>query len=173
MDNRVEHEKSGSEQGGVNPSMDEESVTFTKSQLDQMRHDAVIAKGAGWFYWIAGLSYITAVVVIFGGDFGFAISLGFSNLVAALGKMMSESAPSIVVPLTLTLNTVICGAFGAIGYFATRKNAPIYLLGYVLFALDTLLIIAFMDIIGIIFHGLVLFWMYPGLKAVRETAKSI
>jgi hypothetical protein len=45
---------------------------------------ARVVNGAKWFYWIAGLSLVNSLVVVFGGNFHFVLGLGITSVVDEL-----------------------------------------------------------------------------------------
>lgn len=46
-----------------------------RQQLEQR-----MKSGANWFYWIAALSLVTSIISLAGGDWGFLVSLGVTQL---------------------------------------------------------------------------------------------
>jgi hypothetical protein len=53
------------------------------------------------------------------------------------------------------------------GFLAVRKHIWAFLVGMVLFGLDALLLLLFLDVIAILFHGLALFYLFRGFQEGR------
>jgi hypothetical protein len=124
--------------------------------------------GVKWFYWIAGLSLVTSIISVSGGSWRFILSLGTTQLIDELAKALSgpEFGPFHVIGLVLDL--LVTGMFVGFGLLAGKRFLWAYILGMVIFLLDGLILLIAPDVIGIIFHALVLFWMFRGLQAGRE-----
>ena len=124
--------------------------------------------GVKWFYWIAGLSLITSIISISGGSWRFILSLGTTQLIDELAKALSGSEFGPFNVIGLVLDLLVTGMFVGFGLLAAKKFLWAYILGMVIFLLDGLILLIGQDVIGIIFHALVLFWMFRGLQAGRE-----
>jgi len=149
--------------------------------LEMQRVQAAIAEltrrmknGANNFYWIAALSVINSLLIEFGGDIFFVVGLASTLIVdtifVELAKSFSDG--SIVVKLIgLAISICIAGIFGVFGVFANRGKNWAFIVGMVLYVLDTLLMLAFGEWLGLIFHGLFLFGLFGGLRALNELNK--
>ena len=129
---------------------------------------ARVRVAAKWFYWIAALSMINSLVVIFGGNFHFVVGLGITSVVDALAKQ----AGSIGVVLDLVINAFIAGLFVVLGMFAIKAQKWAFLVGMALYALDGALCLMGKDILSVAFHAYVLFAIYRGLSNVDQ-AQSV
>jgi hypothetical protein len=125
---------------------------------------ARLRSGASWFYWIAGLSIINSIAAVSGGDWRFIFGLGVTQLIDALGKGFSGGA----VAVTLVLDVLVTGMFVLFGVFAHKRHLWAFIVGGVLFLLDTFLILLFKDWIGVAFHAWVLFSLFVGAKACQQ-----
>ena len=74
--------------------------------------------GAKWFYWIAGLSMINSLVVIFGGNFHFVVGLGVKSVVDAMAKRIGSAG----TVLDLAINGFVAGVFVLFGHFASKAQ---------------------------------------------------
>lgn len=129
-----------------------------------------IANGANWFYWIAGLSAVNSVALLTGGDWSFIIGLGITQVIDAIALGMEAGTTGKLVAVAFDL--VILGIVVAFGVFG-RKSKWIYLVGMLLFALDTVIFVMVADWIGVGFHALVLFLMWPGFMAFAESTSFV
>ena len=95
--------------------------------------------GASWFYWIAGLSLINSVAATAGVNWRFIFGLGITQVLDAMGTQFGGAAKII----TLALNLVVAGIFILFGVFAHKRHLWAFIVGMVLFAMDTLLMFVF------------------------------
>lgn len=126
--------------------------------------------GANWFYWIAGLSIITSLIAFFGGGLQFVFSLGITQIIDGIAAGASEAlgGSSAAKVVALVLDLVITGIFVLFGYLSNQKQLWAYIIGAIVFLLDGLLSLAFGDIISVLAHGFVLFFLIRGFMAGRE-----
>ena len=124
--------------------------------------------GANWFYWVAGLSIVTSLIAIFGGGFQFIFSLGITQFIDALAAVLSPEFGNAAKVVALVLNLIISGVFVLFGWLANRKQLWAYILGTVVFLLDGLLCLAVVEIISVLAHGVVLFFLIRGIIAGRK-----
>ena len=121
--------------------------------------------GAKWFYWIAALSLVNSLVVIFGGQFHFVVGLGITSIVDALAKGIGSSAGIV---LALIINGTVAGIFFLFGGFAVKAHKWAFIAGVVLYALDGLILLAAVDILSVGFHAYAIFGIVRGLMAVDQ-----
>jgi len=129
--------------------------------------------GANNFYWIAALSVINSLVIEFGGSSYFVVGLASTLIVDTIFVEFANSAGgSLVVKLIgLAISVFIAGIFALFGLFANRGKSWAFIVGMVLYVLDTLLMLAFQEWMGLIFHGFFLFGLFGGLRALNELKK--
>jgi hypothetical protein len=129
---------------------------------------ARVVNGAKWFYWIAGLSMVNSLVVVFGGNFHFVLGLGITSVVDELAKR----AGSAGTVLDLVINGFVAGVFVLFGTFAVKRQKWAFYAGMGLYVMDGLLLLMGQDILGVAFHAYALFCIYRGLAAVNQLQKS-
>lgn len=140
-------------------------------QFDRMQYATARQRyksGANWFYWIAGLTIITSVIGLLGGGWRFFLSLGTTQLIDAIANAASQGLGNATKVIAFVLDIFITAAFAASGALAHKKHLWAYVAGMVVFLLDGLVSLVFLDWIGIIVHGFVLFVMFRGYQAGRE-----
>jgi hypothetical protein len=125
--------------------------------------------GAKWFYWIAALSILNFLAVIYRGTLHFGVGLGFTSLVHGLAKR-GGGAVSI---LDIVVNGLAAGVFMAFGYFATKAKKWAFLLGMTLYLADGLLLVAVRDILAVGFHTYALYAISRGLAAAKQVRVQI
>ena len=138
---------------------------------DNIKHQELTQRyrsGVNWFYWIAGLTLITSLIALFGGGIRFLISLGVTQFIDAVAAVLAKDFGGAVQGIALVLDIVVTGLFVLFGYLAGKKLLWAYVLGMVVFLLDGLLSLAFQDLIGVVAHAVVLFFLFRGFMAGRE-----
>jgi uncharacterized membrane protein len=141
------------------------------NNFDNVRHAELTQSyksGANWFYWIAGLTVVTSIIAFGGGGIRFLISLGITQLIDGVAEAISTEGPGAAKVVALVVSLLISAVFIIFGYLANQKMLWAYITGMVLFALDGVLSLVVQDWIGVVAHGVVLFFMFRGFQAGRE-----
>ena len=142
------------------------------NNFDNVRHAELtqsFKSGANWFYWIAGLTIVTSVIAFGGGGIRFLISLGITQIIDGMAEAISaEGAASGAKVVALVVSLLISAIFIIFGWLANQKMLWAYIVGMVLFGLDGLLSLVAQDWIGVIAHGVVLFFLFRGFMAGRD-----
>jgi hypothetical protein len=140
----------------------------------KLRVENQFKSGAGWFYWIAGLSLINSVIMMVGGGWSFMIGLGITQLIDAIAGVMAEGLGSdmgVVIRLVaFVLDVVIAGIVVGFGMLARKRHKWAFIVGMVLYALDGLIFLWAGDYLSMGFHLFVLFWLYQGVRALNQLA---
>jgi hypothetical protein len=127
---------------------------------------AAHVKSAGsWFYWIAGFSLVNSLSPVVGNPIRFVIALGVTDLIDSYIGSQNRVAG-------LVLDLVAAGIFILFGVFATRGHLWAFIVGIVLFALDGVIFLVAQSWLGVALHGLVLFFLFRGVKACRVLNQS-
>jgi hypothetical protein len=141
------------------------------NNFDNVRHSELTQSyksGANWFYWIAGLTIVTSVIAFGGGGVRFLISLGITQLLDGVAEAISTEGGGAAKVIALVVSLLISGVFILLGWLANQKMLWAYIVGMVLFGLDGLLSLVAQDWIGVIAHGVVLFFLFRGFQAGRD-----
>ena len=131
-------------------------------------------RGANNFYWIAALSVINSILSMTGSGTYFVIGLAVALVVDGVTIGLSESLPdaSVIVRIIgLVLSILVAGVFALFGFFAGQGKRWAFLVGMVLYGLDGLIMLAFADWIGVLFHGFFLWGLFGGWRALGELQK--
>lgn len=124
----------------------------------------VKARGS-WFYWIAGLSLINSIAAFSGGGWRFIFGLGITRIFDDLGTELGPAGKSIV----LGVDIFVAAVFVLFGVFATKGKTWAFLIGTIVFALDSLIFVMGPDWISIVLHAFVLFRLGQGFLASRKS----
>ncbi len=130
-------------------------------QLEKQHYD-----GANWFYWIAGLSALSSILIVIGSPIVSAISLGSTQFLVAIGQQIPELTIAAVIA-----GVLIVGVFALLGYLSNKGKRGAYIIGIILFFLDTLIVLWAQDYIGFAFHCLALYFMIVGAIALFKLKK--
>lgn len=145
-----------------NPFTKTETAPIDRAIIAQS--DSVITGGASWFFWIAGLSIVNTAMIHSGSDTSFVIGLGFTLVADAMFKAYKLVAFGI--------DAVALGAFFGLGFLARKGHLWAFVTGIVLYGLDALIYLAFQDWMSVAFHGLALFYLFRGAKALHTALKA-
>jgi hypothetical protein len=133
-----------------------------------------VKNGANNFYWIAALSVINSFVLEFGGSMYFVVGLASTLLVDSIFVEVAKDfgdGSMVVKAIGLGISLFIAGIFALFGLFANRGKNWAFIAGMILYVLDSLLMLAFQEWLGLIFHGVFLFGLYGGWRALAELNK--
>ncbi len=128
---------------------------------------AQVDSGASWFYWIAGLSLVNVVIDALGSNWSFVISLGITQLLTGVADgVRADGATTVALGLYLA-GLVVTGLFGLCGWLARKPSVIAFILGMIVFGLDTLIFLFAKDWIGVAFHAYALYSLWSGVVAAR------
>lgn len=154
--------------------MSERALELQRVQAAMAELVRRMKNGANNFYWIAALSAINSFVLQFGGGSYFVVGLASTLIVdTAFLELASLAGDSslVVKIIGLLISLFISGIFGLFGLLANRGKGWAFIAGMVLYVLDTLLMLAFQEWLGLIFHGFFLFGLFGGWRALTELNK--
>ncbi len=119
--------------------------------------------GAQWFYWIAGLSLINAILALTGQGWRFILGLGVTQLVQELAQ---ESGGAGTKAGLVGLGVIAIFAF--LGQRAVTGHHWAFLVGMTLYALDGAIFLLIQDWVGVGFHAFALIMIARGYAAARK-----
>jgi len=115
------------------------------------------SKAGSVFFLIAGFSAINTVLILASAPFVLAIGLAVTRI-RAEGEMGA----------VLAINAVAIGIFVALGFFASRGSKAAFLIGLLLYAGDTALLLLSsnpaLHVVSIVVHGIFLFSIFKGFR---------
>jgi hypothetical protein len=125
--------------------------------------EAQSRNGANWFFWIAGMSLVNSLVGLFGGQWGFVIGLGITQVIDSMLTLGDGSTAFRLVGPVLT--AAVAAVFIAFGYFAREGRRWAFIAGIALYVLDSLLFVLVRDVLAIALHAFALYCLVKGLHA--------
>jgi hypothetical protein len=129
--------------------------------------------GASWFFVIAVLSIVNSVLMFAGTTWTFIFGLGITQIIDGLAMGVAQAIETgagvwIVRAIGLAFNLGIAGFFILFGWLARKGYGVVFIIGMLLYLFDGLLLLLFMDILGLGFHAFALFLMFRGYSALRQ-----
>lgn len=140
-----------------------------KDRLMTAKYNAerALRSSANWFYWIAGLSLVNSVVLLFGGNMSFVVGLGITQFIDIFAYYFSQDGSSIIKIIALSLDFFIAGIFLLFGYFSNKGYRWSFFVGLVLYGLDGVIFIFLKDYLSLAFHGYAIYCIFRGVKAIK------
>jgi hypothetical protein len=141
----------------------------------QLRLEARFKSGVGWFYWIAGMSVVNTIAFLSGSSWTFAVGLGAAQVVdglaAAIAPSFDETTGNVIRAVAFLIDLALAGLFLGLGVLARRRQRWAIVVGLALYLLDAGILLLFGDWLGLLIHGLGLFGLFSGLRALNELMK--
>jgi hypothetical protein len=137
----------------------------TRREADWSRLEEQCKSGARWFYWVAALSFVTSVISLAGGKWGFAIGFGVTRFIDIWAAAAATRVGWPARAVGFALGISILGAVALVGYFAARRMATVFVVGISAYALDAMLFVYVRDWLGLAFHVVALYGMFSGFRA--------
>jgi hypothetical protein len=141
------------------------------ADMNRPQLEARLQSNARWFYWIAALSVINSISLLVGADFNFVVGLGLTQAFSGIGTFLAKDLGPAAQYAMFSLELLVAGLFVALGLLATRGHGWALIVGFVLYILDTLLVLVFEDWMMTGFHVFVLVCLISGVKAVLALRK--
>jgi hypothetical protein len=150
------------------PAVDTE-LSDLQSQMVQLQTQG--QNGAGWFYWVAGLSLVNSVIALVGGGVSFVVGLGITGIADGIATVAAEDKPEIATiakAVAFGFSLIVSAVVVGFGWLSNKRIIPIFALGMFLYLLDGLLFVLGQQWLSVAFHGFALFNMWQGLNAYRQ-----
>lgn len=100
-----------------------------------------LVNGANWFYWIAALSAINSIILVAKGGMSFVVGLGITQDIAAIGVKAAREGDPALRYVALGVEIVVAGIFALFGFFARKMHLWAFVVGMLLYALDSLIFV--------------------------------
>ncbi len=159
---------SASEQSAVQDSVIRQQVALAEEKI---KIGNLVKGGADNFFWIAGLSLVNSISLLLNSGWSFFIGLGITRLIdgisIAIASEASANVAILIKYITFGVDVGIAGIFVILGFLA-RRHKWAFVIGMVLYALDSLVFLIGPDLPSIGFHLLILYWLYLGLKSLTK-----
>lgn len=140
----------------------------------KLKLESAIKNGVSWFFWIGGLSILNTVIFFFNGSLTFVVGLGITQLIDGFSYGLAQNAganENLVRIVGLGLDIAIAALFIAAGVLGLKRQRWAIIAGMALYALDTIIFIAFKEWLGVVFHVVALAGLWGGLNAINQLKK--
>ena len=130
------------------------------------------SEGSGVFYYIAGVSLLNSVLIIF--KVGFYGSLAITTLVSSIGLAIAESINGgmattfIINAIAFAVNAVIAGIVAGFGYLSGKGYGWAYVIGMIAYTVDALIMLWLGDWVEVLVHLYVLYLLWKGWAGLRK-----
>ncbi len=141
-------------------------------KIDQNKR---IKQGAICYFLIAGVSVIEAIIFWTGTHINFFDSLGVTQVINLFCKGLIQQMTKLVIVAQIgafMLDLILAALFVVLGFYALKGRRLFFVIGIVVYALDMLIAVRFIDILSIAFHLAALYGLYLGLEASIEKQKG-
>jgi hypothetical protein len=119
---------------------------------------------ANWCYWIAGLTAVNAAMVASGSDTSFLIGTIVAQVAMFMAKEGGNTAMQIVA---LVFNVFVIGFFVLMGVFARKGHRWAFVVAFLAYAADTLVLFIDPSAIALGFHAWALFSLFVGFNQAK------
>ena len=126
-----------------------------------------VVQAGRWLYWVAALSVVNFVLILVGSEWGLALSMGFTDLVA----MLTNEVEGIAKPIVMAFAGVVILGIAGLGWQACEGKLWAFVVGIVVILLDTLILLPYgVDgLISIGFHLYATWCLFTGIRALKST----
>lgn len=140
----------------------------------KLKLESSIKNGVGWFFWIGGLSILNTIIFFFNGSITFTVGLGVTQIIDGFSYGLAQNAganETLVRIIGLALDLAIAALFIAAGVLGIKRQRWAIIAGMALYALDTIIFVAFKEWLGVVFHVVALAGLWGGLNAINQLKK--
>ena len=152
------------------PPTPDRSLEMQQRQAEVADLNRRMKSGANNFYWIAALSVINSLLLQFGGDIYFVVGLAGTLFVDVIFSEIAGGALVIKI-IGVVISALVASVFALFGYFANSGKRWAFLVGIAFYIIDSILMLAFQEWMGLLFHALFLFGLFSGLNALNKLQK--
>ena len=132
-------------------------------QFAALELERAIKNGANWFYWIAALTLINTVMAMSGSDSGFVLGLAFTLMVDAVAKGIG----GLGIGVGVVIDAFAIGFFILLGIFANKQHKWAFIIGMLIYAVDTFLVLIGQMWLGVAIHVYALFCIWVGFRKIQ------
>ncbi len=146
------------------PTVSNADLEQIKSQL---KNESKFKNAIGWFYWIAGLSFLNSLLAAFNANFSFTIGLGITQFIDAVAILITKRLGTnshLLTIFSLIISLLFSGLFVLFGYLGNKRKKGAIITGAVIYILDGILALVLGLYLDGLFHALALVGIFSGLK---------
>ncbi|MCE5341178.1 MAG: hypothetical protein LLF92_08655 [Planctomycetaceae bacterium] len=151
-------------------------IEIGKKQYEPIEVINQANRACGWFGAIAIFSIINSVLAFSKSDTTFVIGLGITTFIDALASHIRQETQggiaNFITIIGFVINLILIGVFVLIWFLSKRGSKTVYIIGMVLYALDTLIFLVFKIWMGLAFHAFFLYCLIGGLGFINARAQA-
>ena len=133
-----------------------------------------VKRGANWFYWIAALSVVNSLAFVAGAKLHFLGGLGVTELAdAVIDAAVRQGGPGALRAVSVVFDLVAVIGFALAGYFAHKLSRTAFIIGIVVYVIDTVIVLLLGSWFMAAFHAFALYGLILGFLACRELKAAI
>jgi hypothetical protein len=140
---------------------------------EQMKQKGLILIGASWFLWIGILSALNLIAIIIHQNLQFIAGLGINYFILGMMDGVRRATGVNLILLGYALTFIVSALFIFIWKKSKQENKAIYLIGLIIYGLDTIIFIFTKEWFSLGFHVFALLMLGNGYNALiakkRET----
>lgn len=126
-----------------------------------MELDKKIRNHGSWYFWIAGLTLVNTVTSLSGSNGAFLLGLSITQVFDGFGAAAGGGGKMVA----LLLDAMAIGMFVLFGVFALKRHNWAFIVGIILYGLDTVLTLLFQSWLSLTFHAWALVSLIAGMRA--------
>ena len=126
-----------------------------------MELDKKIRNHGSWYFWIAGLTLVNTITSLSGSGGAFLLGLSITQVFDGFGTAAGGGGKMVA----LFLDAMAIGMFTLFGVFALKRHNWAFIVGIILYGLDTLLTLFFQSWLSLAFHAWALFSLIAGMRS--------
>lgn len=130
--------------------------------------DKIIKKGSSWFLWIAILSVLDIISIIFKQDVQFIVGLTYNYVILGVMDGIYRATGTNMMGLGFVLCFFLAGLFFWIWYKSKNYYKKTYLAGIIIYGIDALLPLLTKQWFHFAFHVLALWMLFLGYKQLKN-----
>lgn len=147
--------------------MEQNGLVLERDALERQ-----IKAGAGWFYFIAALSLINSLAMLFMESHTyFVMGLGVTRIFDRVALTYADLTDSTLIMEALAIDLLISGLFILFGILSSKKNKLGFFIGISLYVLDAIILIFLFDtpdIYSAAFHIVALIFLFKGFSSLQK-----
>ena len=121
-----------------------------------------IARGARWFWFIAGFTAVNAALNMSHSNTNFVVGLAFTLLANA----------TLAPGAALAVDVLLVGFFALVGLKAKQGHAWAFIAGVVVYVADALVYVKYEDWLPVGIHALALYYIVTAFLALQSAKKA-
>ena len=131
-----------------------------------------VSGGASWFLWIGILSMINLIFLITQQNVQFLVGLGLNYVILGISDGIRISMEIDLMPLAYVLTFIVSGLYLLIWHKSKNENKTAYLIGLIIYGLDTVVFVFSKDWFCLGFHIFAIIMLSTGYNALIVKKKE-